>query len=600
LSVETYYTVLGVPETASSAQIKAAFRDLVRQVHPDSVPNASPYWKRAAEEKTKEINEAYSVLSNQSKRREYDRLLAESRQEFSQATPAPPSPAPAPAPAPQPQSTGPYCSKCGAVLYGSGYCPVCQKIRTPYKGTGPKPVRAKKSFIPWPQDAKSAALLLCACVVGPAIIFGLLRIAWVAILTSFAIIAVLRWRKLFKVFPQYRFVCIGALVISVTFVFADLLYPADESAPPPALQTPQAVAAQQESMPIAGLKPQQQPSTPAGGSALAVLSNTKPTGLWNFPNSMPRVSPGVFNTDPMYGYGETKEFMGTECSWNNVDPKSKKEWERTGALPDHTFLISPEGQTCYIWNQDVDLFLAKGAVRGIPDIWNNSIVGYKRGASIGQKGHEPVTVELQPESNRIPIATPYVQANPSQPTPTPPLPNFSERQSIESVCSHAKYSVGPAAYDECVRQQLEQWAAGPKQPDLSALTYGERQSIESACSHAKYSLGPVAYNRCLELQLGQWTAGPKQPDLSALTYGERQSIEAVCSHAKYSIGPAAYNRCLGQQLEQWAAGPKEPDLSSLTYGERQSIESVCSHAKYSQGPAAYNQCLLRQMESLSR
>jgi hypothetical protein len=77
----------------------------------------------------------------------------------------------------------------------------------------------------------------------------------------------------------------------------------------------------------------------------------------------------------------------------------------------------------------------------------------------------------------------------------------SERQSIEAACSHPKYSEGPAAYDQCLHRQLEAWAAGPKQPNLSGLNSSERQSIEAACSHAKYSEGPLAYDRCLIQQL---------------------------------------------------------------------------------------------------
>lgn len=62
-----YYEILGVPRNASQEEIKAAFRRLARQYHPDV--NKSP----DAEEKFKEINEAYAVLSDAEKRARYDR-----------------------------------------------------------------------------------------------------------------------------------------------------------------------------------------------------------------------------------------------------------------------------------------------------------------------------------------------------------------------------------------------------------------------------------------------------------------------------------------------------------------------------------------------
>ena len=85
-----------------------------------------------------------------------------------------------------------------------------------------------------------------------------------------------------------------------------------------------------------------------------------------------------FNLDPMVGYGETKMFMGIACSWNNADAESKKRWLETGAVPNHTFLISPTDQTCYISNQDVGRFVSKGAVRGQPVFRDNRVVGYRR------------------------------------------------------------------------------------------------------------------------------------------------------------------------------------------------------------------------------
>ncbi len=64
-----YYEVLGVPRNASDADIKKAFRKLAREYHPDVAKN-----KKQAEEKFKELNEAYEVLGDPAKRKKYDEL----------------------------------------------------------------------------------------------------------------------------------------------------------------------------------------------------------------------------------------------------------------------------------------------------------------------------------------------------------------------------------------------------------------------------------------------------------------------------------------------------------------------------------------------
>jgi curved DNA-binding protein len=66
-----YYDVLGLARTATDDEIKKAYRTLARKYHPDINPG-----DKTAEEKFKELNEAYEVLSDPEKRQRYDRLGA--------------------------------------------------------------------------------------------------------------------------------------------------------------------------------------------------------------------------------------------------------------------------------------------------------------------------------------------------------------------------------------------------------------------------------------------------------------------------------------------------------------------------------------------
>lgn len=72
-----YYKTLGVSKNASADDIKKAFRKLARKYHPDVNPG-----DKKAEEKFKEINEAYEVLSDPDKRRKYDTLGPNWQEQF--------------------------------------------------------------------------------------------------------------------------------------------------------------------------------------------------------------------------------------------------------------------------------------------------------------------------------------------------------------------------------------------------------------------------------------------------------------------------------------------------------------------------------------
>ena len=69
MEFQDYYETLGVPRTASQADIKKAFRKLAREHHPDKKPG-----DKAAEARFKAVNEANAVLSDPDKRKKYDRL----------------------------------------------------------------------------------------------------------------------------------------------------------------------------------------------------------------------------------------------------------------------------------------------------------------------------------------------------------------------------------------------------------------------------------------------------------------------------------------------------------------------------------------------
>jgi len=138
MSFDTYYTVLRVPETATQAEIKAAYRNLIKKVHPDTVAALSPHLRRIAEDKTKELTEAYSVLSNISKRRQYDGLLAEHRQPSAPRPAPPPRPSVRQSPTHRPQP-GPYCCACGTPLYGSAFCRHCGTFANTVSVPPPQP-----------------------------------------------------------------------------------------------------------------------------------------------------------------------------------------------------------------------------------------------------------------------------------------------------------------------------------------------------------------------------------------------------------------------------------------------------------------------------
>lgn len=101
--IKDYYMILGVPPTATLEEIKVVYREKMQFSHPDQWQN-NPRMCQKAEEHAKDINEAYAVLSNPTKRKAYDDSRR-SREASFQETPPEQSSSPSPAPSRQSPSS---------------------------------------------------------------------------------------------------------------------------------------------------------------------------------------------------------------------------------------------------------------------------------------------------------------------------------------------------------------------------------------------------------------------------------------------------------------------------------------------------------------
>lgn len=83
--MKNFYDILGVLKSASKGEIQKAFRNLAKKYHPDLNPN-----NKAIEIKFKKINEAYEILKDEEKRKEYNKKLfggtAEKAEKFQKTT----------------------------------------------------------------------------------------------------------------------------------------------------------------------------------------------------------------------------------------------------------------------------------------------------------------------------------------------------------------------------------------------------------------------------------------------------------------------------------------------------------------------------------
>jgi hypothetical protein len=399
MNVDSYYTVLGVAENGSPEEIKAAYRELVRQVHPDSIATASPYWKRAAEDKTKEVNEAYAVLADAGKRREYDRLLARRRQA---SPPAPVKPTPSPSHASAAQAPS-YCPQCGAGQYADGYCPGCRNSTRTQAGpaAGPRPQRQSQALRR--KDIGELVLALCCGFVVVGGLAGLFRAVWAPLLCSIALAGLLRVRNTLRISRLYRWLAAAALAVSVCFVVSDLAQPPQASPPP----------LSQASIP--------DPGEPVKAETTAGDSTDRRVEP---PDVQPPADPGPPDLSGLTF--DEKQSIEAVCgqdvpvplAYNRCLVRQLTSWKAGPGRPDLSPLTRDD-------RLSIEAVCASAKFTKGPAAYNRCLI-------------------RQLERSKTGVKRPDLSALAAD-----------DRQSIENRCANAKYIEGPAAYNACLIQRLQ-------------------------------------------------------------------------------------------------------------------------------------------------
>jgi curved DNA-binding protein CbpA len=165
----TYYEVLDVPESATAEEVHASYRKLVKEFHPDrlvGIPDHLTEVKKLAEEKFREIQEAWATLGDPVKRSLYDEQLGALRGQ-SNSRSSPPQPSRSSYAPPPPSKPSPYSSTRPAGV-PSSRTTQASASQTPPSGSSSVGVSG---------DPRKTAFLVVSLVVGAVIVLAMLFLA---------------------------------------------------------------------------------------------------------------------------------------------------------------------------------------------------------------------------------------------------------------------------------------------------------------------------------------------------------------------------------------------------------------------------------------
>jgi curved DNA-binding protein CbpA len=536
---ETYYSLLEVSEVATATEIKAAYLRLIREVHPDRLAGAPAYWQRQAEEKAKEVNEAYAVLSNREKRHQYDVQLASYRglRDASGRQPSAKPTSSGSATQQAPPASGPRSGAHGQSAQNTG--PARQQ-RGPSSSPPPAPPNRSAKYSP--PSVMSRGQRLSVALIGGVFAFGGARAFWGSTSTGEALFT-------FVVASMFLFgiACLYQLKLAQLYNGIGLSSPRRHlwvtfGVVAFFLLAGKIVSLSIEARPSSAVSPPLQHPLAAGGQIAAVApegaATQPPTGAPTRPLlSIDEFAAAIKRKYPAYKAIDNRRLALAFVAKYPV----YKSRVNCGAQPTR----SPE----------IDMMPSLPKISGGGPVDSNDQrtigLGSPRSPDDGDPQGAPASKSsgdgnaAQPKSDGPSSGVPR-----SAEKDVTPTMSSSDRASIESACSGARLGEGAAAYHSCLDDQLRKLAEIPNAPDLSRLNASDRASIGSACSGARLGEGAAAYHRCLDDQLHKLAEIPNAPDLSRLNASDRASIESACSGARLGEGAAAYHRCLRVQLSE--------------------------------------------------
>jgi len=485
---QNYYEILGVAETATAAEIEAAFRSKAREVHPDTVPAENAYLRKVAAEAFKDLSQAKAALLDPTAREKYDAGLASARStNQAQSEPS------------RETSTGTNTPPGSASRTRNSSSSRSRKGGNSSQASGAARRARQVPHLPEIKNLNSFLFI----VLGMATIFFLAAVVWS------------------ERMPPVWLAAVTAGLGILFFVNGMRPVAPSISSGRPALLV-------------------------SAGVVVIVL-----LGLWLLSPSYLEIATSRGGTRIPSPAGANRRASPTSAAARAGERPTVPVIDESGedaALPTKVWTNLKDGQN-YRTRAKGDVLFLDAVANGPKNGGEITKCEFHRGSD-GAPSWVGICSEagLQGEGERTSMATLSQFSDTRLEGSTGDIPGFvmTPVDTVEmggsppvapQVAPLIAPQVGPPAEGEIVPE-----------PDLSDLSKDDRESIQMTCASEKLARGPDAYNVCLRQQVEALKSTPKPGGLSKLSRADREAVEFACTSVRLMKGPAASNQCLAEQM----------------------------------------------------